>query len=239
MDNRAFTRLNENARRTVQVLSSFLDHVKTMPGLSCQEFKEMRALSQFERSVRGLVKDYFQPSNRNNDNPSGFERFVFQHANMHKNNIRKVNAMRWSAKDWADQLVSALERDINDGLPEEIEKICKEVDFETKSKLDLLSKVRRKESAGSYATKGLIYGGVLACLGTAGFSFGFSLLAIPAYLGIARLHSKTWKRDEVIRDVVFGISEKFGDKYRSQINDQFTTHVDEAARQIQSYFELL
>jgi putative ribosome biogenesis GTPase RsgA len=87
VDNRLFKKYTENAAHTIRNLTGFLDHVYTTPKLSCHEYKEMRALSQFERIVRKALKQYFQPSNRNKEDPSGFEKFLFECADQRADEI--------------------------------------------------------------------------------------------------------------------------------------------------------
>mmetsp|Transcript_41750 Transcript_41750/g.76289 ORF Transcript_41750/g.76289 Transcript_41750/m.76289 type:complete len:505 (+) Transcript_41750:953-2467(+) len=234
MDNRPFKEYNDNARNTCTNLFSFLNHVAGMPQLSCKEFKEMRALSQFERSIRKAFKQYFQPSNENHDNPSGFEKFLFECAGRRKDGIKKVSLAGFTAKNWSGRLIVAMQQEIKEQLPKDIERICDEVaiKFDSNSSYSF----RLKESMGGYISKGLINGGVVAIAVSASFTLGFTLLALPGCAAIGYGHSKTWSRKDVISRVVFGISKMDGERQCSEITDQISSHVDDLASKLQDCF---
>jgi hypothetical protein len=90
MDNHPFKKCTSNALQTINSLTNFLDTVESMPHLCCYEFKEMRALSQFECSVRKVIQKYFKSSSGGKENPSGFKNFLFDSAKRREGEIPKV-----------------------------------------------------------------------------------------------------------------------------------------------------
>ena len=234
MDNRPFKKL-EKARFTIDSLTSFLDHVYEMPPLSCPEFKEMRALSQFEREIRKEIKKYFQPSGRSMENPSGFEKFLSKHAIRHKYDISKVSFTSCTAKAWSDKLVGLMQREIVTELPKEIERICHEMDVKLNPKLMPRSDLTLTN--GDCIAMALMASGFGSIIGTAFLSFGLSLVALPGCLALAYGHSMTWSRETVIKEVVFAMSEAYAEVLCSQITSQFSSYVDEVAEELQRHFD--
>ena len=236
MDNRPFKRF-EKARFTIDSLTRLLDHVYEMPPLSCPEFKEMRALSQFEREIRKEIKKYFQPSGRSMEKPSGFEKFLFKYAMRHKDHICKLNY--YTAKIWSDKLVKRLQQEINTELPKEIERICHEVTVKLNPKLLPESEISQRtlrDTAANLAVTGVSVGsGIL--VGTGAFVVPITICLLPTVLVLAYGHSKTWSRDVVIKDVVFKMSEVYAEALCSQITNQLSAKVDEIAEALQRHFD--
>eukprot|EP00571_Detonula_confervacea_P006160 CAMPEP_0172317364 /NCGR_PEP_ID=MMETSP1058-20130122/31363_1 /TAXON_ID=83371 /ORGANISM="Detonula confervacea, Strain CCMP 353" /LENGTH=517 /DNA_ID=CAMNT_0013031903 /DNA_START=430 /DNA_END=1983 /DNA_ORIENTATION=- len=243
MDNRPFKKRNENAAHTISALKSFLAHVATMPGLSCQEFKEMRALTQFGRAVRMTIKDYFNPSkqdpNKQDRKPSGlsgFETFLFEKIDAHSDKIQKQFLLQCTAKQWSEKLTSALAKDIHEELPMIINNICEEVAVDL-GVADILDRLQIQETAGGTGAKALINIGTSVCVALAFETAGLSLLCMPLVWGVAKLHSRMWKRAEVGQKVAFDVSAQYGENLCSEITNQFTTHLDKVALDLQAYFE--
>ena len=242
MDNRRF-KTYERARPTIESMKSFLDHVDNMPRLSCPEFKEMRALSQFERVVRKEIRQYFQPSGENKKNLSGFEKFLLLRARRDAKNIQKLSFTDSSAKSWSDKLVRVLLQDINNELPKDVQRICDEAAIQLNLKSMPSGRLNGSnltpETMKGYIASGLIHGGIIACIATAPLSFGISLAAIPACFALGYLHSTTWSREVVIERVVFSMSKEYGSELCSQITGQFSSFVDKKVEEIQKFFDSL
>ena len=236
MDNRPFKECNENAKHSISELTKFLSHLAIMPGLSCQEFKEMRALSQSDRAVRNAIKKYFEPSKRELDKQSGFEKFLFECANTHKDLIPIKN---FTSKAWAEKLSSLLAEDIKEKLPKNLEKLIRQVADQFEYASVNISALRFHHSPGDFAAKGIFYVGLSACVLSAVPTFGIGLLALPVVLGISLLHARMLKKTEVIEKVVFAFSANYGDVLRVKITDLFTTHVDNEAVKLQELFKNL
>ena len=236
VENRPYSKYNDDAKLTIHNLRSFLDCVFTIPELSCHEFKEMRALSQFERVVRKDLKQYFEPSkNRNLADPSGFEKFLFECAYRQGTEIKKFTFTSCTAKAWSDKLVAVLHQDISDLLPLELQRICEEVDMELTSKLGKVTLVNRQMVAG-HMTEALIFGTFGTSLGLAPFTWGLSILLLPACHALAYGHSKTWAREDVIHHVVFEISQKCGRDLYASAMDTFTSKLDKLVQEIEECF---
>ncbi len=218
---------------TIANLIRFIDHVEGMPQLSCEEFKEMRCLSQFERTIRKVFKLYFQPSNQNLDSLSGFEKFLFNRARRHKNHIKKWGRDGYSSAAWANKLFSLLKEDIVNLLPKEVESMCKEVYIEVNTSRIGFS---TKESFGAKMTKALICGEVGTIIGFAFITYGLTLLALPCCAAMAVAHSKTWSREDVISKVVFGVSEQSGMDLCEKVSYQISSLVDKRAEEIRELF---
>mmetsp|Transcript_40470 Transcript_40470/g.84961 ORF Transcript_40470/g.84961 Transcript_40470/m.84961 type:complete len:136 (+) Transcript_40470:643-1050(+) len=127
-----------------------------------------------------------------------------------------------------------MQHDIEDQLPREVQKIVDDVDIGVAT--NTISFSKPEESLGGWVSRGLFHGGFWAIVGTAPLTIGFSLLALPGCAIIAYGHSKAWSRDDVIREVVFGISEQSGKDLCSKITDQVSSRVDEVARKLQECF---
>jgi energy-coupling factor transporter ATP-binding protein EcfA2 len=243
MDNRPFKSCTSNARRTIDNLLALLDTVDTMPQLSCNEFKEMRALSQFERTVRKAMYKYFQPSTsyKHSDpskkdmrSPSGFEKFLFKCAE--RQNIRKMTLNGgFTEQDWCEKLKISLQQEINSGLPKEMEEICAQVDLDLAKNLPYYTfrKFQNFDSLGGTVAKGAVGGVVAAIIATSPFSLGISLAMLPMLPAVAYLHTKSWSRNDAKEKIVYNISENYGNEIRQKYADQFTSHIDDLAQKIE------
>ena len=192
MDNRPFKKCNENAKHSISELTKFLSHLAIMPGLSCQEFKEMRALSQSDRAVRNAIKKYFEPSKRELDKQSGFEKFLFECANTHKDKIEKSGDSSKSA----EKLKSALGKDINQKLPKEVKILIADAPLELGSVN--ISDLRFRHSAGMHIADVLICGGLIATVVAIPLTGGYSVWAIPFLKAIHSVGHERSARTEVI-----------------------------------------
>jgi hypothetical protein len=239
MDNRPYKKCTESARLTIDNLSRFLDHVADMPLLSCLEFKEMRALSQYERFMRKSLQRFFQPSNRNLDKLSGFEKFLFKHAEQHSNDIIKLTLTEFTAADWSKKLIKVLEKEVREKLPTKVRNILgDEAKFKLEPNTTSLAKptTEIKETIAGNLTKSLAAGGFAAIVATAPLTLGLSLCALPGYFAIGAAYSTTWTKDKVTRDVAFSISEEYGLDICGKFRDQFSCYIDQETEKIRKIF---
>jgi hypothetical protein len=140
-------------------------------------------------------------------------------------------------KDWSDRLVVPLEQDIIERLPGEIEKICEEVHANLTSNTNFIPS--NKGSVRGSIAKGLISSGIFASFFLAPVTGGITLVIVPVCLALSYGYSKTWSRKDIIRRIVFKISEKCGKFFNTKFMEELNSHVDKLVQDVENLGKVL